>query len=167
VQGLFAAALLIGIRRRCPEILVLATAIGLKFAIHMIISPVGRLAVPAIALELLTIPLGAVELERSSNNLRVQSALVGAIAAVSLLVLTPPLVGLVQRRDSSELPGVRFFALESDGTPAVSADGIPIPHEGASGAAFTLRNPNDVRTISIDHPGGSGGSLRFEAVRAQ
>ena len=218
VQGLFAAALFIGIRHRRWDILVLAATVGLKFAIHMIVSPVGRLAVPAIALEILTIPLAAAELEASSRNLRVQSALVGAVAAVSLLVLTPPLVAQVQRLDSSELPGIRSFTLDaggecrircelergvlagltwttvwlspdrsgngaaivcrmptfdpgtvlqvtSDGTPAVSADGVPVPRVGVSGAAFTLRNPNDVRAISIDHPVGSGGALRFDALR--
>ena len=55
----------------------------------------------------------------------------------------------------------------SDGTPAVSADGASVPRDETSGAAFTLRNPNEVRTISIDHPGGSGGALRFDAVRAR
>ncbi|HKD19197.1 MAG TPA: hypothetical protein VKG23_15195 [Thermoanaerobaculia bacterium] len=218
VQGLFVAALFIGIRRRRWDILALAATIGLKFAVHTIVSPVGRLAVPAIALELLTIPLAAAELEGSSRALRVRSSLVGAIAAALLLAITPPLAALVRRRDSNELPGVRSFNLDaglacrircelqsgvstgltwttvwlsadrsgraaalvcelpvlepdsvlrvtSDGTPKVSADGVPVPHDVDSGSAFTVRDPNAVKTISIEHPSGSGGALRFEAVR--
>ena len=218
VQGLFTAALFVGIRRRRPDILVLAITIGLKFAIHMIVSPVGRLVVPAIALELLTIPLAAAEFEQVERPERLRVGLVGALTALMLVALTPPLTRLVQRLDVSELPGVRSFALDaglecrirceirsgavaaltsvaawlvpdqsgsaaalvcypptfepetvlrivSDGFPAISADGVRVPREGESGGAFILRNPNDVRAISIEHPAGSGGLLRFEIDR--
>lgn len=216
LQGLFAAALFVGIRRRRSDILVIAAAVGLKFAIHMIVSPVGRLAVPAIALELLTIPLAAAELEGSPRILRVRSWMVGAMAAVALLVLTPPLAALVRRLDSNELPGIRSFALDaglecrircelqsgivsgmtptsvwlspdrsghpatlacslptfepgtalrviSEGAPSVSADGHHMSAD--AGSAFTVVDPNDVREVVVEHPDGSGGALRFEAVR--
>jgi hypothetical protein len=113
IQGAFVAALLIGIRRRRSDILLLASAVALKFAIHMVVSPLGRLVLPAVALELLAIPLGAAELAHLTSRQRARILLVGAGTAAMLLLLTPPLAGLVARLDSRELVGIHSFRLDA------------------------------------------------------
>ena len=113
VQGLFVAALWIGVRRRRWDILALAVSVGLKFMIHMIVSPVGRLIVPAIALELLTIPLAAPEWVGLGGAARARSLLLGATISAALILFTPPLTGLVERLDDGELVGVRDFVLDA------------------------------------------------------
>ena len=59
IQGLFAAAVLLGFWRRDPAILVIALAVGLKVALRAALSPMSRLLMPATALELLAIALAA------------------------------------------------------------------------------------------------------------
>jgi hypothetical protein len=217
VQGLFVAALGIGIRRRRWDILALAASVGLKFAIHMIVSPVGRLIVPAIALELLTIPLAAAEWKGMRAGARGGFLLLGATASAALILFTPPLTGLVERLDNGVLVGVREFVLDaglecrircrleqgtlvglspsaawlsadtagrpatlsctlptfppetvlrvvSDGAPGILADGVRMTRDGGSGSPFTIRNPNSVRTVVVEHPSGSGGVVRLEAA---
>jgi len=113
INGAFAAALMVGFARRRPDILVLASAVAVKFAIHMLASPLGRLVLPAIALELLAIPLAASELSHVSRAKRVRTLLTAAAVSAGLLILVPPLSGLVSRLDSRELVGVRSFRLDA------------------------------------------------------
>jgi hypothetical protein len=113
VQGLFVAAVVLGVRRRSLPILVLAASVLLKLLIHALISPVGRLAVPAIALELLAIPLGLALLAPRPRFERLRYAALAGATAILLLVGTPALADFVMRHDSPVLPGIRGFALRA------------------------------------------------------
>ena len=113
VQGLFVAAVFVGLRRRNPAILILSLCVLLKFLIHALISPVGRLVVPALALELLAIPLGFAALAGRPVKERLRYAALAAGFAVLLFVATPLVAAFVMSRDSPRLPGVRRFALDA------------------------------------------------------
>ena len=113
VQGLFVAAVFVGLRRGNAAILVLALCVFLKFLIHAVISPVGRLVVPALALELLTIPLGFAALAARPVKERLRFAALAAGFAVLLFAATPLAAAFVMSRDSPRLPGVRRFALDA------------------------------------------------------
>jgi hypothetical protein len=112
-QGLFVATFVLGVRRRSLPILTLALSVVLKFLIHAIISPVGRLAVPAIALELLAIPLGLALLAPRPRFERLRFAALAGSTAILLLAGTPALADFVMRHDSPVLPGIRGFALQA------------------------------------------------------
>ncbi len=113
IQGAFAATLIIGIRRRRSDILLLASAVALKFAIHIVVSPLGRLVLPTIALELLAIPLAAGELSQVPRTKRVRLLFAGGAVSAGLLIFVPPLSALVSRLDARELIGVRSFRLDA------------------------------------------------------
>ncbi len=107
------AALWIAWRRRRLDILVLAAAVALKFAIHMLVSPLGRLVLPAVALELLALALAGEALSRRPGRERLGAAALAVGAAAVLLFATPLLADAIIRRDPSDLPGVRAFALDA------------------------------------------------------
>ena len=113
LQGLFVATLWIGWRRNSPAILILSATVVLKFLIHAAVSPVGRLVVPALALELLAIPLGAAAIAARPARERRRLAAIAVGSAALLLFGTPRLAAFVISRDSPVLPGVRRFALIS------------------------------------------------------
>ena len=114
IQGLFVITVLIGLQRRNAAILILSSAVLLKFMVHMVVSPLGRLLVPAVALELLTIPLGVRALASGSLRIRV-AAIAGTAATCLLLVLgVPSLADFVVRHDSPVLQGIRRFNLRVD-----------------------------------------------------
>ena len=113
VQGFFVATVFIGWRRDSPAILILSATVVLKFLIHAAVSPVGRLVVPALALQLLTIPLGAATLAARPVGERLRLAAIAAGSSVLLLIGTPRLAAFVMSRDSPVLPGVRRFALRA------------------------------------------------------
>src|SRR5262249_24179861 len=79
-----------------------------------LVSPVGRLMVPGIALELLAVALGASLFPRVTR--RGRALLFGAAVAVAaaLLLGTPPLLALARRKDEAPWP-IRRFPLEIDG----------------------------------------------------
>jgi hypothetical protein len=108
ITGLFAAAILLGARRRDPAILLLAAAVLLKVAVQAVISPIGRLMVPAIALELLAVALAASSLGHSTRRERARFLGVAAAVAAFLLLATPPLRALARRKDEAPLPVRRF-----------------------------------------------------------
>ena len=100
LQGLFVAALAIGWKRRNGAILVLSTAVLLKFLVHMVVSPLGRLVMPAIALELLVIPLGFAELAKSSAKKRLVHAAIAVAASLLLFFGVAPLARFVIQHDA-------------------------------------------------------------------
>ena len=109
IQGLFLAAVVRGVRRRDGGVLVLAACVLLKFALQSIASPLGRLMVPATALELLIIALGAASLAAAANSRAWVASLALALgAAVALLLAEPRLNELVVRRDEAPRPVARF-----------------------------------------------------------
>jgi len=85
IQGFFVAAVLVGVWRRDAGILVIVAAAFLKVAIHSVLSPMPRLVLPAIAFELLAIPLAAARL--SSVSPRRRAILVAVVAGVPILLL--------------------------------------------------------------------------------
>jgi hypothetical protein len=115
IQGLFVGAVIVAVRRRDRAILALAAAVLLKFLVHALISPVGRLVVPAIALELLAISLCLAEWQRSSRRQRVAFSAFALAFAGALTLAVPPLEALVIRRDSRILPGVQSFSVKIEG----------------------------------------------------
>jgi hypothetical protein len=141
IQGAFAATLLVGLSRRRPDILVLASAVALKFAIHMLVSPLGRLVVPAIALELVAIPLGGEALTSLKRQQRLKSIVLGAGTSLALLIFTPPLARVVSRLDSRELPGIRTFHLDAGDACSVRCEvrrGAVVGLTPASAAVFAV-----------------------------
>ncbi len=108
IQGLFLAAVVRGVRRRDGAVLVLAACVLLKFALQSVASPLGRLMVPATALELLVIALGAASLASAAPRAWLASLSLALGAAVVLLLAEPGLNDLVVRRDEAPRPVARF-----------------------------------------------------------
>ncbi len=100
-SGAFAAAVALAWRRRDRAILVIASSVLLKVLVQVLFSPLGRLMVPAIALELLAVGLGAALAAASTGRERAVLAAVVAIVAAALLVAEPPLRALAIRRDEA------------------------------------------------------------------
>jgi len=96
VQGLFVAALVVGWRRENGAILLLSTAVLLKFLVHVIVSPLGRLVLPAVALELLVIPLG---LAACTAGGRVRFFALALVVSTCLYLGEPRLARFVVDRD--------------------------------------------------------------------
>ncbi len=109
IQGLFLAAFVRGARRRDGAILVLAACVLLKFGLQSMASPLGRLMVPATALELLSIALGAFSLAAAA---RPRGWLVSAAFALGgalvLLLVEPRLNEFVVARDEPARRVSRF-----------------------------------------------------------
>lgn len=114
ITGLFTAAVLLGLHRRDFAILMIASAVLLKVVVQAVISPMGRLMVPAIALELLAVALAAPLLKYSTGRGQALLLCVALAVAAFLLLATPPLRALARRKDEAPLP-VRRFPLEMIG----------------------------------------------------
>jgi len=87
IQGLFLAALLIGIARRSMPILVLASAVLLKLAIHAAVASQGRYFFPATALEILAIALALYEIRKAPGQRLLLGLAVGSGMIFSLVLL--------------------------------------------------------------------------------
>jgi len=103
LQGLFLAALAVGWRQRNGAILLLSTTVLLKFLVHMIVSPLGRLVMPAIALELLVVPLG---IAACAAQARVRWLAVALVISAALLLGTPALARFLVAHDPPVGSGV-------------------------------------------------------------
>jgi hypothetical protein len=103
IQGLFLAAVIIAIRRRNRAILVLASAVLLKYGLHAVTAVQGRYFYPATALELLAIAVAAYEVGAMFMGperwwwLRALAA--GLAFSLGLLLFAPRLDAFVQSRD--------------------------------------------------------------------
>jgi hypothetical protein len=111
IQGFFAAAVLVGIRRRNWAILALASAALLKYLLHAMIVFYGRYFMPATALEILAIAV-AIEAvlttpRRESKSL-IAGGLAAGIAVVAMLLATRPLLAYVQSLDTD--PGQHTYS---------------------------------------------------------
>jgi len=104
IQGLFLAAILIGFWRRSAAILVLASAVLLKLAIHAIIAAQARYFFPVTALEILAIALAAYEAwiaPPAGKRARLALALgVGLVFCLTLLYFRLRLEIYVQSHDT-------------------------------------------------------------------
>jgi hypothetical protein len=118
IQGLFLAALLLAIQRRSLPILVLASAVLLKYAFHAVTAIQGRYFLAATALELLAIALAVYEiriLPRGRLRLVVPALAAGAACGAALLMFTPRLAAYVVSRDTDEQRTYRFVVEPRDG----------------------------------------------------
>jgi hypothetical protein len=185
ITGLFLAALARAIARRNSAILVLSCAVVLKTLLQVVFSPLGRLMVPAIALELLAIALAAADLgETPARRERVSYALVGALCAIALLVALPPLERLGIRKDDPQPRVLRFplgiaggggwaqCAVESGRITALAGDRAWIGVEGAQTGRASCRLPElatgaalglDLESPTVAAP---GPERAFELVEA-
>ncbi len=116
IQGLFIAAVIRGLRRRDLAILVLAACVVVKFALQSVASPLGRLMVPATALELLVIALGAASIGRGAW---LTPLLLAVSVAVALLFVEPWLNAFVVSKDEPPRAVARF-PLEIGGEKAIA-----------------------------------------------
>ncbi len=116
IQGLFAAAVVVGILRKNRAILVLAAAVALKVGIHAVVSPMARLLVPATAFELLAIPLAAAELPALGRRACLALMAVGFGLPAALLLAVPPLQARLRRADV-DFPRTYRFSLQIEGSP--------------------------------------------------
>ena len=122
VTGAFVAALVLAGRRRDPAILVIASAVLLKILVQVLFSPLGRLMVPAIALELLAIALGAAALAAGSTRReRTALAALAVGVAAALFFAVPPLRALAIRKDEAP-PVLHRFPLGVAGAGGAFAD---------------------------------------------
>jgi hypothetical protein len=106
IQGLFVAGLLGAVRRRDASVLVLAACVLLKFALQTAASPLGRLMLPATALELLAIGLSLSV--PATSRARLRDGLVAVGVAAGLLLVEPRLSELVVAKDEPPLRVERF-----------------------------------------------------------
>jgi hypothetical protein len=103
IQGLFVAAIIIGIRRRNMAILVLLSAVLLKYLLHAFTNTEGRFFFVATALEFLAIAVAAYEAGTmplpGRRQLAVQALAVGAVFVLVLRLFAPPLAVFVEHHD--------------------------------------------------------------------
>lgn len=122
ISGFFWAAILFALRRRDPAILVAGAAAVAEMSIQIVFSPLGRLMIPVIALELVVLSLAAADLAKAGR--RSEKALffsVGMAIAAMLFFASPPLQRLAIRKDEP-LPRVDHFPLLITGGGGVYAD---------------------------------------------
>jgi hypothetical protein len=117
IQGLFLAAVIVGIRRRNTAILVLASAVLLKYGVHGITAAhQGRYFFVATAWEILAISVAVYEIRRTvlpGAHLLAMGALgVGAACSLGLVLFAPHLAAFVRSRDpvSGSLPPKLYAA---------------------------------------------------------
>lgn len=119
IQALFLAAVIVGVRRRNWAILVLASAVLLKYALHAVTVSQGRYFLAATALEILAVAVAAHEVR--DRRFAVGALLVGAVLALGLFFAGPSLAGRVRGRDVDGQRTYRFF-LEPRGAASASLD---------------------------------------------
>ena len=105
-SGLFLASVWRALRRRDAAVLVLAACVVLKFALQSVASPLGRLMIPATALELLAIGLGLAALP--TGRARLRFGLAAAVIAALFLFAEPRLTALAIAKDEPPRPVSRF-----------------------------------------------------------
>ncbi len=106
IQGLFLAALIVGVWRRNWAVLVLASAVLLKFAIHAAVAAQGRYFFPATALEILAIAVAAYEvltaIPAGRRMMLVLALGVGIAFTLGLLLVRLRLELYVQSHDTDQ-----------------------------------------------------------------
>ena len=112
IQGLFLAALIVGVRRRNAAVLALSSAVLLKFALHGVTVSQGRYFLVATALEILAIAVAAYEIRTMAapggRRLGTRALAVGVAFSLGLLLFAPRLAAFVQSRDVDQHRTYRF-----------------------------------------------------------
>lgn len=185
ISGLFLVALGRGILRRDSAVLVLSLAVVLKTLVQVVFSPLSRLMVPAIALELLVIALTAAGVSgAAARRERVAVLLLSVLASAVLLAALPPLERLVIRKDESQPRVARFplaiaggggwaeCAVESGRLTAIAGDRAWIGPTGAAArVACRLPEllPGAALGLDLESPAAFGGQdpgAAFERVES-
>jgi hypothetical protein len=117
ISGLFLASVLLALRRKDTAPLVLGAAALVELLVQVLFSPLGRLMVPVIALEILTVGLAAC----GAVGQRARLFGLGMAIAAVLFVASPPLHALAVQKDEVP-PHVRRFPLFVAGGGGVYAD---------------------------------------------
>jgi hypothetical protein len=164
IQGLFLAALFIGIWRRNWAILVLASAVLLKYGIHAVVAAQGRYFYAATALEILAIAVAAYEVRTIPAGRRRMPALalsLGVAFSLTLLVVRPRLDVYVQTHDVDQQRTYRFPMEVPDHGAALDCVlnrgllvSLSLPRESTQTAA--------IRTMLGDPPPGDAASAVCE-----
>jgi len=190
LQALFLAAVGLGIARRNGAILVLTLAVLLKIGLHAVLVATGRFFVPATALEIVVVALGAWEASRW-ESLRVPAKALawGLAGSVALFLVAKPLYSRVRSLDTGEEeqrtyrftlisfqhPGElrclirrgRLTALGDTEAVLETFHAVPAPGEKAV-AECTLIQPGpaiplDIQMLDGYAPGGSPGRMLLRA----
>jgi hypothetical protein len=104
ISGLFAVSLLLALRRRDSAMLVLGAAAVVEMVVQALFSPLGRLMVPVIALELLVVSLAAAGIPPGRDGVRSERTrlvLLGVAVAAILFVAAPALHAVAVRKDEA------------------------------------------------------------------
>ena len=183
IQGLFLATLLGALRRRenvlvvprrdsvpraVPRrntgVLVLAACVLLKFGLQSVASPLGRLMVPATALEILAIALGLAALPTARSAVRF--GLVTVAAAAALLLVAPRLSALAASKDEAPHPVARF-PLEMGANATAFARCTVEEGDVASlewKRAWLQPKPGGVARVTCRFPDTDGVAVRIDSV---
>ena len=165
IQGLFLAALVVGIWRRSWAILMLALAILLKYGIHAAIASQARYFYAATALEMLAIAVAAYEVRTAppagKRALLAVALGLGMVFALGLLYERFGLEIYVQTHDIDPPRAYRFPLEAADGTAALDCTvnrgvlvALRIPRESTQSAA--------IRTQQGDPPWGESAAAVCE-----
>jgi hypothetical protein len=154
VQGLFLAALAIGIWRRSAPILVVSSAVLLKVGLHAALVSVGRFYVPVTAMQLVVVALGCWLVVEGRAWAPAATALVaGALAAAALFSGGAQAQSWVREHDRDPQLTYRFSLRSSSSSAhldcAVSIGKVtllgfdqvtiePLPEGGSSGRAVAV-----------------------------
>lgn len=124
IHALFFAALIVGIRRRDPAILLVSIAVLLKYALHAVTVPQGRYLLAATALQFLCIALGVHAVLAEGFAVRGWWALrlvaIGVVLAVIMGLGGPRLLAYVQNRDTDGQRTYRFWLAAAQGAGELS-----------------------------------------------
>jgi hypothetical protein len=123
ISGFFWAAMLLALRRRDPAMLVAGAAALAEMFVQVAFSPLGRLMVPVIVLELLVLCLAAADLAAAGRSEKVLIFSIGLAIAATLFAASAPLQQLAIRKDEPP-PQVDHFPLAIAGGGGVYADCI-------------------------------------------
>jgi hypothetical protein len=122
ISGFFGAAILLALRRRDPATLVAGAAALAEMFVQVAFSPLGRLMVPVVALELLVACLAAADLAAAGRRgEKILFSSIGLAIAATLFVASPPLQRLAVRKDEPP-PRVDRFPLLIAGGGGVYTD---------------------------------------------
>jgi hypothetical protein len=121
IHALFLAAVIIGLRRRNSSILILASAVLLKYAFHSFIDFYGRFFFVTTAFEILAITLAVGEILRPAmpgqKLLLARALAAGAAFSLALVYLAPPMLASVQSRDlDTQQHTYHFYLVPPDGS---------------------------------------------------
>jgi hypothetical protein len=159
LEAAFLVAVFLALRRRDSAILVLAAAVILKFGLHAIASPMGRLMVPAIGLQILALALATELWAREAPRWRVMLAAAAILIGLAMPAALGRLRRIIEPRELGMQRSYRFPLHVGYQTIFCRVDRGRPHFLGWSGAALASHR-------SDPHPGnGATAVCRFRAER--